>query len=95
MKINHFEKFWSLYILAKIINEYKDKLAQQISNNEKRSVANAEYFRNQKLGINPVAPAKKTASEELLDQTLQNELTYKNLRTIMKDADAAAVLGKL
>jgi hypothetical protein len=79
----------------KLINEYKDNLAQQIENNQKRSVANAEYFRNQKLGITPVAPQAKTAAEELLDQTLQNETAYKQLRSIMKDADAAAALGKL
>ena len=78
-----------------LIREYKDNLAQQIENNQKRSVANAEYFRNQKLGINPVAPQDKTAAEELLDQTLQNELAYKNLRSIMKDSDAAATLGRL
>ena len=41
----------------KLINEYKDNLAQQISNNEKRSVDNAEYYRKQKLGINPAAYA--------------------------------------
>ena len=79
----------------KLISEYKDNLAQQISNNEKRSIDNSEYFPNQKLGINPVAPQAKTAAEELLDQTLQNETAYKNLRTIMKDADAAAALGRL
>ena len=65
------------------------------SNNNERSVANAKYYRNQKLGIDPVAPAKKTALEELLDQTFLNELAYKNLRTLIEDSDAAAVLDKL
>jgi hypothetical protein len=40
----------------KLIDDYKDNLAQQIENNEKRAVANAEHLRNQKLAITPVAP---------------------------------------
>ena len=78
-----------------LISNYKRNLQQQIINNEKRGIANAEYFHNQRLGITPMAPQSKTADEELKDMALQNELAETNLKSIMKDADAVAVLAKL
>ena len=53
-----------------LISDFKKNLQQQINNNEKRGIANSEYFHNQKLGITPVAPQSKTADEELKDMTL-------------------------
>jgi hypothetical protein len=72
----------------KLINDYKKNLQQQIIDNEKRGIDNAEYFHNQRLGITPVAPQSKSADEEFKDQYLQNELATKNLKSIMKDAGA-------
>ena len=40
----------------KLINDYTRYLQQQIINNEKLGIANAEYFHNQRLGITQVAP---------------------------------------
>ena len=76
--------------MSRISNFKNKEQEQKLINEKRRSVANAEYFRNQKLGITPVEPQSKSAAEEILDQTLQNELAYRNLRTIIKDADAAA-----